>query len=29
MTIDDKIKDEKLQDNINKKAAKNSGVIIW
>ena len=29
MTIDDKIKDEKVQYNINRRAAKNIGIIIW
>ena len=29
MTIDDKIRDEKLQYDINKEAAKISAVIIW
>ena len=28
MTIDDKIRDEKLQCNINRKAAKNIGFIV-
>ena len=29
MTINDKIKDEKLQYNINREAAKNISVSIW
>ena len=29
MTIDDKIKDEKLQHDINREATKISGIIIW
>ena len=29
MTIDDKIRDEKAQHNINRGSSKNIGIIIW
>ena len=29
MTIDDKIRDEKLQYDINRETAKNISIIIW